>query len=199
MLSQPDGSSAPDVLTFYKNFLKKRDHKPGNVFLGLVHRLDRQVGGVMVLAKTSKAASRLSEQIRKRTVRKTYLAVVEGDTPKNGMLQGYIEKDNKHNKVTVHEKPVHGSKLAQLTYITIESVHNYSLVEIDLQTGRPHQLRAQMAHLGYPVWGDQKYGANHKDNPALFSHKFNLEHPTQKNRLEFEAKPPRTQPWILFE
>ena len=91
-LSQPDGSSAKDVLTFYKNYLKKRDKKPGNVFLGLVHRLDRPVGGVLVLAKTSKAAGRLSEQIRSRTVKKTYLVVVEGDTPVNALLEGYIKK-----------------------------------------------------------------------------------------------------------
>ena len=198
-LSQPDGSSAKDVLTFYKNYLKKRDKKPGNVFLGLVHRLDRPVGGVLVLAKTSKAAGRLSEQIRSRTVKKTYLVVVEGDTPVNALLEGYIKKDRKLNKVSVIHKPAHGAKIAQLTYIKLESYQNLSLLEVDLQTGRPHQIRAQMADSGYPVYGDQKYGTAGTDkNPALFSHMFNLEHPTQKIRMNFEAFPPPAEPWTFF-
>jgi len=198
-LSQPDGSSAKDVLTFYKNYLKKRDKKPGNVFLGLVHRLDRPVGGVLVLAKTSKAAGRLSEQIRNRTVKKTYLVVVEGDTPVNALLEGYIKKDRKLNKVSVTNKPAHGAKIAQLTYIKLESYQNLSLLEVDLQTGRPHQIRAQMADSGYPVYGDQKYGkAKINKNPALFSHMFNLEHPTQKTRMNFKALPPAAEPWTFF-
>jgi len=198
-LSQPDGSSAKDVLTFYKNYLKKRDKKPGNVFLGLVHRLDRPVGGVLVLAKTSKAAGRLSEQIRNRTVKKTYLVVVEGYTPVNALLEGYIKKDRKLNKVSVINKPAHGAKIAQLTYIKLESYQNLSLLEVDLQTGRPHQIRAQMADSGYPVYGDQKYGkAEINKNPALFSHMFNLEHPTQKTRMNFKALPPAVEPWTFF-
>ncbi len=199
VLSQPDGSAAKDVLTFYKNFLKKRDHKSGNVFLGLVHRLDRPVGGVMVLAKTSKAAGRLSEQIRNRTVKKTYLVVAEGITPINALLEGYIQKDSKRNKVTVTRKPARHSKIAQLTYIRIESQQNLSLLEVDLQTGRPHQIRAQMADSGYPVFGDQKYGAKKNENPALFSYRFNLDHPTLKKRMDFKAPPPSGKPWIYFK
>lgn len=199
VLSQPDGSTARDVLTFYKNFLKKRDQKTGKVFLGLVHRLDRPVGGVMVLAKTSKAAGRLSEQIRNRTVKKTYLVIVEGKTPVNALLEGYIQKDSKLNRVTVTRKPARNSKMAQLTYIRIENEQNLSLLEVDLQTGRPHQIRAQMADSGYPVYGDQKYGAKDNENPALFSHRFNLEHPTLKNRMDFKALPPAVKPWIYFK
>lgn len=199
VLSQPDGSSAEDVLTFYKNYLKIRDKKPGNVFLGLIHRLDRPVGGVLVLAKTSKAAGRLSEQIRNRTVKKTYLVVVEGNTPVNALLEGYIKKDKKLNKVSVTQKPSHDAKNAQLTYIKLESYQNLSLLEVDLQTGRPHQIRAQMAESGYPVYGDQKYGkAQMNKNPALFSHMFNLEHPTQKIRMNFKALPPAAEPWTFF-
>ncbi|MGF1671697.1 MAG: RluA family pseudouridine synthase [Balneolaceae bacterium] len=198
VLSQPDGSDAEDILSYYKHFLKKRDQKPGNVFLGLVHRLDRPVGGVMVLAKTSKAASRLSDQIRRRTVKKTYLIVTEGRTPKHGVLEGYITKNKKLNKVTVTSKAGTDGKHASLTYITKHQTDQFSFLEIDLQTGRPHQIRAQMAAFGFPVWGDQKYGAASAGPIALFSHRFHLLHPTQKTALKFQALPPSAHPWALF-
>ncbi len=198
-LSQPDGSENPDILTSFKNFIRERDQKPGNVFLGLVHRLDRNVGGVMVLAKTSKAASRISEQIRKRSVKKRYLVVVKGNPPQFGFLENYLKKDVIENKVSVRQKPGKDFKYAKLLFENIDTQNELSLLRIELHTGRPHQIRAQMADAGYPVWGDHKYGVPSSGSIALFSYQFELQHPVKKTPVSFKCLPPPKLPWSFFK
>lgn len=202
ILSQGDETGDPDLLTFLKQDIKHRYNKPGNVFLGLVHRLDRPVGGVMVFAKTSKAASRLSDQIRQREFNKTYMAVVHGipAIPK-GHLEHYLEKGSKTNTVYVVSHSSESSKKAVLDYVTLESTQGLSLVKINLHTGRPHQIRVQFSHIGHPLYGDQKYGAalnKPGQQIALWSAAIVCKHPTLKEEMEFRSLPPDAFPWNLF-
>lgn len=200
LLSQEDYTGEPDVLTLCKKYIKKRYDKPGNVFLGLVHRLDRPVGGVMVLAKTSKAASRISEQIRKRSVKKRYLAVVNGQPPANGFLEHHIIKDEKTNTVKTVKKPVKNSKPAQLSFLKLEQNEDLALLEMNLITGRSHQIRIQLAEAGTPIVGDQKYGKDRSGSDiALFAYSFEVEHPTNKERKKFSTSIPDVHPWNIFE
>ena len=159
MPSQEDESKDPDILSILKNYLKETYDKPGDAYLGLVHRLDRVTGGVMVFAKTSKAAARLSEAIREGEFEKTYLAVVY-DTPKEkqAVLVNHLKKDPKSNTVRVVPEVTEGAKYAELTYKVFESIGKLSLVGVKLATGRSHQIRVQMAAIGHPVLGDDKYG-----------------------------------------
>jgi 23S rRNA pseudouridine1911/1915/1917 synthase len=202
VLSQEDHTGDPDVLNLCKAYIKKKYNKPGNVYLGLVHRLDRPVSGVMVLAKTSKAASRLSYQIRKRTINKTYWALVEGQTPVFGELVHFLEKDNRTNTVKAFTSPKGKAKESRLKFITIKTNDKYSVIEVDLITGRPHQIRVQFAKEGYPLWGDLKYG-NSKGTSgkdiALRAVKLELEHPTTKELMILKAPKPIGQPWNMFE
>ena len=198
VLSQEDFSNRPDILTMAKNYIKERDEKPGNVFMGLVHRLDAQVSGVMVLAKTSKAASRLSDQIRKRTVKKKYLAVVEGVPAPSGVMTDWLRKDGARNLVEVVPEGTPGAKRAELLYQRLGSSMGMSLVEVLLVTGRPHQIRVQLANAGHPLVGDRKYGGRPDGAIALFSWQFELMHPTRKETLTFEAEAPSTFPWNRF-
>ena len=147
--SQADSSEDEDMLSIVKNYIKVKENKPGNVYLGLVHRLDRPTGGVMVFAKSSKAASRLSEQFKTDEVHKTYYAVVVG-TPKEKTkrLVHYLKKDPRENKVTVVPQFTEGAKYAELVYEVLESKGGYSLVKVDLVTGRSHQIRVQMKTIG---------------------------------------------------
>ena len=164
-----DESRDLDLLSVLKNYIKEKYHKPGNVYLGLVHRLDRPVGGVMVFAKTSKAASRLSKQVAEHELKKTYLAVVCGKVPESDNFFDYLIKDKKRNISYVTDK-VHG-KEARLSYRRLDYKDNYSLVEIYLETGRSHQIRVQFSSRGYPLVGDFKYNKNHdgKMSVALFA------------------------------
>ena len=164
---QEDASKDLDFLTLLKDFIKKRDNKPGNVFLGLIHRLDRPVGGIMVFAKTSKCASRLSEQVRNRTFKKTYYAVVEGKVEEKGTLIDKLLKDTKNNIVRVDKS----GKESILDYELIDYKNNLSLVKINLKTGRSHQIRVQFSSRGHALYGDQKYNRNAKigEQIALFS------------------------------
>ena len=178
------------------------ENKPGNVYLGLVHRLDRPVGGVMVFAKTSKAASRLSEQIRDRTFKKTYFAVVHGVPEKSsGTLEHYLVKDEDSNTVSVVSSHSNNGKKAVLEYEVIECRDNLSLVRINLQTGRSHQIRVQFSEEGYPVYGDQKYGAS-MNKPgqqiALWSARIACIHPTAGQEHIFRSSPPDKYPWDSF-
>ena len=198
VLSQEDHTGRPDLLTLCKEYIKKEHNKPGNVFLGLLHRLDRPVSGVMVFAKTSKAASRISEQIRKRTVKKWYLTVVEGTPPKNGFLEHHLLKNKQKNLVEVVQSPQKKSKLAKLTFKTVEQKDHLALVDVNLQTGRAHQIRVQLAAINCPISGDEKYGTARKYPIALHAYKFRLDHPTKKEPLTFEAPLPDTQPWTKF-
>ena len=197
LLAQEDHTGRPDALNLCKEYIKKRYDKPGKVFLGLLHRLDRPVSGVMVFAKTSKAASRISEQIRSRKVRKRYRAVVIGNPPPNGVLEHHLEKDEKKNIVTVTDRPTRKSKHAKLSFNTISSKHSLALVDINLETGRPHQIRVQFAEIDSPIWGDKRYGKQEPSGSiALHAHSFTLLHPTLKEKMIFTAEPPDTDPWI---
>ena len=200
VLSQSDGSGSPDMLTILKRYIKEKYEKPGEVYLGLVHRLDRPVSGVMVFARTSKAASRLSEQIRTRKVEKLYRCVVSGVLEGSGRLENYISKDEDKNIVTVIDSEKPGFKASYLDYRAIASKDGMTLAEVKLGTGRSHQIRAQMAHNGYPLVGDQKYGQ--KDDRckdiALESFKLSFEHPVKREFIAFEAPMPQGFPWKLF-
>ena len=201
LLSQADHSGSPDLLSLLKDWIKQRDQKPGQVFLGLVQRLDRPVGGVMVFAKTSKAASRLADQVRQRTLQKTYLAVVAGVVdPPERTLTDWLQKDHHSNTVRVVESGLPPAKQAILHYERIAVHANKSLLRIQLKTGRSHQIRVQLAHYGHPLLGDHKYGqALDLSGPALWSHQLQLLHPTLRKSLLFTSPPPKTKPWQDFE
>ncbi|MCR4768425.1 MAG: RluA family pseudouridine synthase [Saccharofermentans sp.] len=200
VLSQSDGSGNPDMLTILKAYIKEKYSKPGEVYLGLVHRLDRPVSGVMVFARTSKAASRLSEQIRTRKVEKIYRCVVKGVLEGSGRLENYIFKDESRNMVTVSDTERPGYKTSYLDYKALASKDGLTLVEVKLGTGRSHQIRAQMAHAGYPLFADQKYGEADKGckDIALEAYKLTFEHPVKREFITFEAPIPQEFPWNLF-
>lgn len=203
MPTQSDPSGDMDLLSYLKNDLKIRYQKPGNAYLGLVHRLDRPVGGVMVFAKTSKAASRLSAQLREGMFEKYYLAIVRGYlTIGHDRLTNHLVKDPGRNIVSVVPKPVPGSKEAFLDYQVIGKRQQLSFLKIALGTGRPHQIRVQLAAIGHPLYGDRKYGPTINqpgEQLALFSFKLRFQHPTAKGYLEFKASPPPVYPWTVFE
>lgn len=203
MPSQEDSSGDPDILSLLKQDIKMRYQKPGNVFLGLVHRLDRPVGGVMMFARTSKAASRLSDAVRRRQIDKRYLAIVHGRPPHDaGRLEDMLVKDSRTNTVKVTSQQDPRGKLAILNYELIRAVDRYSLLAIQLETGRPHQIRVQLAHLGHPIYGDQRYGRG-LNKPgmqiALWSHRLSFTHPVKKEPMTFHSSPPNELPWNLFD
>ena len=185
ILSQSDSTKDLDMVSIVKTYLKDRYHKPGNVYLGLVHRLDRPVKGVMVFAKTSKAAARLSKQIRNGQMHKKYYAVVEGILKeKEGILENKIEKiDNK--KVLIDSQ---NGKEAKLKYKVIKEKDNLSLVDINLLTGRYHQIRLQFSSRNHPLYGDTLYGSKYKGDLALISYSLSFIHPTTKEKMCFEIK-----------
>ena len=193
---QEDSSKDKDLLTILKEYIKVKYNKPGNVYLGLVHRLDRPVGGIMVFAKTSKAASRLSDQIRTKTFKKIYNAVVIGKINESGTLIDKLLKDTKNNIVKVDDD----GKESILNYKLLKYKDNLSLVEIELLTGRSHQIRVQMSHFGYPLYGDQKYNVNALigQQIALFACKIEFEHPTTHKLLTFSLPLPDRYPFNIF-
>ncbi len=197
-----DSSKDKDLLTLLKQMIKERDNKPGNVYLGLVHRLDRPTGGIMVYAKTSKAAERLSEQLRNGDFEKKYYAVLVGILPKKQqVLTNYLKKNPINNMVYVCGQTVEGAKFAELEYKVIEEKANLSMTEITLHTGRTHQIRVQTSNLGYPIYGDMRYGGENavKGNLALFATSLSFTHPVTKERLVFKVEPPKhLSPWKLF-
>jgi 23S rRNA pseudouridine1911/1915/1917 synthase len=200
--TQEDASGDPDLLTLLKEDIKARYNKPGNVYLGLVHRLDRPVGGAMVFAKTSKAASRLSDQVRTHAFGKEYLSVIHGlPSQKKGRLEHYLLKNQATNIVKAVPSSTPGSKHAVLEYEVISTMEKLSLVRINLLTGRSHQIRVQFSESGHPLFGDQKYGADVNSigqQIALWSYKVRFQHPTTKQEMEFTSHPPDHYPWSLF-
>ena len=193
---QADKSGDEDLLTMLKKYLKEKYNKPGDVYLGLVHRLDRPVSGVMVFAKTSKAASRLSKQIQKHEFKKIYMAVIEGKVSESGVFKDKLKKDEKTNITRVSED----GKEAELSYNLIGFVNNLSLVRISLKTGRSHQIRVQFASRKIPLYGDQKYNPKAvKDQIALFASKLEFKHPVTKEVMSFELPLPERFPFTLFK
>ncbi len=202
--SQQDSSMDKDMLSLVKEYLKLKYNKPGNVYCGLVHRLDRPTGGVMVFAKTDKGASRLSEQIRAGEMDKRYFAVVSG-MPRDrvGRVRSFLLKDAKNNVVKSHTAKVEGSKEAVLDYKVVADSRGLSLVDINLITGRSHQARVQMKSLGTPIFGDVKYGGDKTigkgHNLALWAYSLTFCHPTTKEIMIFKVFPPQELlPWSEF-
>ena len=194
---QEDDSKDKDLLTMIKEYIKVKYNKPGNVYVGLVHRLDRPVGGIMVFAKTSKAASRLSEQMRVKDIKKKYYAVVEGIVKDSDTLIDYLSKNTKTNTVYVDKN----GKEAVLSYKRVKMINNLSLVDIELKTGRNHQIRVQFSSRNTPLWGDQRYNKNAKvgEQIALYSYYLSFIHPTTKEVMDFSLNLPNKETFKLFK
>lgn len=200
--SQADESGDKDMLTMVKEYIKEKYNKPGNVYVGLVHRLDRPTGGVMVFAKTSKAAARLTEQFKNKEAEKTYFAVVCGTLKaKQTKLVNYLLKDEKKNIVKVVPMATTGAKRAELDYTVLEEKDDFSLLKVKLETGRGHQIRVQLSTIGNPIYGDQKYGKDMpKANLNLFAVELKFKHPTTGDTMVFRAYPPENlKAWNLFD
>lgn len=199
---QGDDSNDLDLLNILKQDLKVRYNKPGEVYLGLIHRLDRPVGGIMVFAKTSKAAARLSDQIRTRVFKKIYLAIVRGiPQNKKGTLRDFLLKDSSNNMVSVVTEGTLDAKEAILDYEVLKSNGDLSLLRVQLHTGRPHQIRVQLSNAGYTLYGDQRYGAE-VNKPgqqiALWAHSVTFIHPTMKDERTLTCETPKTELWVQF-
>ena len=201
-LVQGDGTGDEPLDDIVRAYIKEKYNKPGDVFLGVVHRLDRPVSGCVVYARTSKALTRLSELFRTREVKKTYWAIVTDRPPEeDGVLSNWLKKNEKQNKSYVYPTEVKGSKLAELSYKILGRSERYYLVEVDLQTGRHHQIRAQLAAAGCPVKGDLKYGAkrsNEGGGISLHSRRVSFVHPVKKEEITVEAPLPGDRIWKLF-
>lgn len=203
VLSQEDETKDPDLLNMVKQYIKTTYNKPGNVFVGLVHRLDRPTGGVMVFAKTSKAAARLAEQIKSGTFEKRYFTVVNGKPQEsNDRLVHFLKKNEKENIVSLAPQSEHGAKRCELIYKTLSSHAEISLCEVKILTGRSHQIRVQMAAIGNPVFGDAKYKGDTLGkgfNLALWAVQLKFEHPVTHQIMTFVSYPPEDIiPWKFF-
>lgn len=203
-LVQGDKTGDASLLYLIKGFIKKRDQKPGNVFLGLVHRIDRPTSGLVIYAKTSKALTRLTQMVKNREIKKTYWAVVAKEMiPQSQRLVHYLHKNEKTNKSTVFIKPTENAKESILSYQIIKTLDNYQLLEVDLETGRHHQIRAQLSKIGVPIKGDLKYGSS-RSNPdgGIHLHATRLEfiHPVTKENLVVVAPVPQNDSvWAACE
>lgn len=197
LLVQGDNTGDISLLELGKVWLKERYGKPGQVFLGLVHRLDRPVAGVVLFARTSKAAGRLSEQFRSGKVKKRYLAVVEGILKEpSGRLVHHIERTDRFSRIV--SEPTPHSQEARLSFRLLETIRSRSLVEVELETGRRHQIRLQLSYLGYPLLGDLRYGASAPlpgKQIALLARELSVEHPTRKESIVFQSPFPKGWPW----
>lgn len=201
--TQSDVSGSEDMLSLVKKYVKEKYQKEGEAFIGLVHRLDRPTGGVMVFARNSKSAKRLTEQFKNHTTEKIYYAVATKVVrEKSKTLVNYLEKNEKENIVKVVPMLSSGAKKAELTYRELENNGQMSLLEVKILTGRSHQIRVQLSTLGYPLYGDGKYGKN-KDvatkNLGLWAGKLSFIHPTTKEKMVFMACPDtEKEPWKNF-
>ena len=198
----PDESGDDNLLDCAKRYIKEKYDKPGNAYLGLVHRLDRPTGGVMVFAKTSKAAARLSEQMKTGGFEKRYLAVLCGaPSKKKGTLENYLRKNTVNNTVYVCTQTEEGAKFASLGYEIREEKEGLALAEIDLHTGRTHQIRVQFASINTPVYGDMRYGGEKavKGKLALWAYSLRFTHPVTGESLRFMVQPPEDGVWNKFE
>lgn len=201
--SQGDKTGDIDMLTIIKDYIKEKYNKPGNVYLGLVHRLDRPVGGVMVFAKTSKAASRLSQEVRLKEFKKTYLVIVDGKMEsKECTLQDYLLKNEKSNMSKVVKEGTKNSKLAILDYevLKYDEEINLSVLKINLHTGRHHQIRVQLSSRNHSIYGDQKYGGRgHGKQITLWAYKLIIKHPITKKIMEFKSIPNQDGSWKILD
>ena len=196
---QDDKTGDTPLSDMVKEYIKTKYHKPGNVFLGVVHRLDRPVSGLVVFARTSKALSRLNEMFRTGNVHKTYWAVVKNMPPKaEDVLEHWIVRNERQNKSYAYDREVPQGKRARLSYRIIGKSDHYTLLEIHLMTGRHHQIRCQLAHIGCPIKGDLKYGAP-RSNPdgsiSLMAKHISLQHPVSHEQIEVEAPTPADALW----
>ena len=199
MLSQADKTGDTDMLSLLKEYIRQEYAKPGNVYLGLVHRLDRPVGGVMVFARTSKAAARLSETFRTHEQDRRYLAVVEGEIAGERELKDFLLKDGKTGMVKCVKAGTPGAKEARLKTAPIAHKDGLTLTQVQLFTGRSHQIRVQHAHAGHPLWGDMRYGHGKPGRQiALWAWALKLDHPTKKEEMSFFALPPEEGAWRAF-
>jgi 23S rRNA pseudouridine1911/1915/1917 synthase len=199
LATQGVAEGTPSVVTRAKDYLKRKFKKPGNVYVGVVSRLDAAVGGVLVLARTSKSAARLTQQFQSGAVEKVYWALVERTPdPPQGELSHWLLKSDRERRVNVVQRGTRGSQHARLSYRTLGAQKQSTLVEIILHTGRKHQIRVQLAQIGAPIIGDRKYGSRRPfagDGIALCCVRLALDHPTTGKRLEFKAPPPDN--WVL--
>lgn len=200
LLTQPDRNTDESLIDQTRQWIKEKYNKPNNIFLGLVHRLDRNVSGVVLFARTSKAASRLSKQFREGTPKKLYRAIVLGKLKEeHTTLVHYLRKE-KSLRATVFPRETSAAKRSELSYEVINSIENKSLLEVSLSTGRFHQIRAQMAFIGHPIIGDVKYGASEpllNQEIALYAHKLIFSHPVSNEEITLTAPEPKT--WEQFK
>lgn len=200
--SQADKTGDVDMLSLVKDYIKEKYNKPGNVYLGLVHRLDRPVGGIMIFAKTSKAASRLSNEVREKVFKKKYLAVVDGKIEEEkGTLEDYLYKDQRNNMSKVVNKDKKNAKFAKLDYEVLKynKIKDLSLVKINLHTGRHHQIRVQLSNLGHSIFGDQKYGKRGRGKQiALWAYELTIKHPITKEEMTFKDLPEPKGTWCIL-
>ena len=201
--SQGDKTGDIDMLTIIKQYLKEKYNKPGNVYLGLIHRLDRPVGGVMVFAKTSKAAARLSEQVREKVFRKKYLVIANGKFEQDkGTLEDYLLKNEKNNMSKVVPDGTKNAKYASLDYevLKYDPELNLSVLKINLHTGRHHQIRVQLASRDHSIYGDQKYGGRgHGKQICLWAYELTIQNPITKEEMTFQSIPKMEKSWKILE
>ena len=202
VLSQGDNTGDPSIIDLAKKYVKEKYDKPGNVFIGLPHRLDRPSSGVIVLCKTSKSLSRMSELFKQKAVSKKYWAVVkESLANERGMLTHYLLKTEKNNKSKAYKNEIAHSKKAELEYNLIAKSDNFNLLEINLISGRHHQIRAQLSASGSPIKGDVKYGYKRANEDAcihLHAREIAFIHPVTKQALAIKATPPNEKLWQFF-
>ena len=201
--SQGDKTGDIDMLTIIKQYLKGKYNKPGNVYLGLVHRLDRPVGGVMVFAKTSKAAARLSEQVREKIFKKKYLVIANGKFEETkGVLKDYLLKNEKNNMSKVVKENTKNAKFAELDYqvLKYDEELDLSVLKINLHTGRHHQIRVQLSSRNHSIYGDQKYGGRgHGKQICLWAYELTIQHPITKEEMTFKAIPEKEKSWKILD
>jgi 23S rRNA pseudouridine1911/1915/1917 synthase len=198
-ITQGDKTGDKPLNEVVKEYVKEKYHKPGKVFIGTVHRLDRPTSGIVIFARTSKALERLNKMLRDKVIQKTYWAIVK-KKPKSerGTRINFLKKDTKKNKSFVYKKEIEGSKKAILHYQVIQKLDNYTLLEIDLETGRHHQIRTQLSHMGSPIKGDLKYGfdrSNKDGSISLHARKINFTHPVSKETISLTAPTPDDPIW----
>ena len=198
-ITQGDKTGDKPLSDVVKNYIKTKFNKPGNVYLGVVHRLDRPTSGVIIFARTSKALERLNKMLREKKINKTYWAIVKGCPKKEkDTLINFLKKNQKKNKSSVYQHEISGAKRAVLHYQVIQKLDNYTLLEIDLETGRHHQIRTQLSAIGFPIKGDLKYGFNRSNKDGsihLHARKIEFIHPVSKEQISLIAPTPNDVIW----